>query len=54
MLSGMVPDLSRVAELANPANASSMTTVLKPLRSTAQAKGITTRSVEARTPQEIE
>lgn len=53
-LLGVVPGLSRVAVLVNPANSSSTTMVLKPLQSAARTKGIAILSVEARTPQEIE
>lgn len=54
LLLSMVPELSRVAVLVNPANSSSTVMVLKPLQSAAQTKGIMILSVEARTPQEIE
>jgi putative ABC transport system substrate-binding protein len=54
LLLGVAPGLSRVAVLVNPANASSMRMVLKPLQSAAQTKGVRTLPAEARTSQEIE
>lgn len=54
MLLSMVPGLSRVAVLVNPANSSSIVMVLKPLQSAAQTKGIMILPVAARAPQEIE
>lgn len=54
LLLGMVPGLARVAVLVNPANASSVAMVLKPLQAAAQSKRIAMSSVEARAPQEID
>jgi len=54
MLFSMVPNLSRVAVLVNPANSSSAAMVLRPLQSAAQTMGITIMTAEARTPQEID
>ena len=53
MLRGMVPKLSRVAFLANPANPAYATT-LKNIQAGARSVGVTLLPLEARTPQEIE
>jgi putative ABC transport system substrate-binding protein len=53
MLRGMVPKLSRVAVLVNPANPAH-TTILKNVQAAAQRAGVRMLSVEARNPQEIE
>jgi len=54
MLLSMVPGLSRVAVLVNPANSSSIAMVLNRIQSAAPAQGTTILPVEARTPQDIE
>lgn len=54
MLLSVVPGLSRVAVLLNPANASSSAVVLKSVQSAAESKGIKISRVEARSPEEIE
>jgi putative ABC transport system substrate-binding protein len=53
MLHSMVPKLSRVAILVNPDN-SSNTAGLKNVQAAVQRTGVTIRSLDARTPQEIE
>jgi len=53
LLVSMVPKLSRVAVLVNPANPS-LATFLKNVQSAAQRVGVTVLSLEARTAQEIE
>jgi ABC-type uncharacterized transport system substrate-binding protein len=52
MLLSMVPKLSRVAVLMNPANASN-STILKSIQTAAQTVGVKVAPLEARTPQEI-
>jgi len=54
LLLGIVPGLSRVAVLVNPANSSSGAMVLKPLEDAASAMRITILTAEARAPQELE
>jgi putative ABC transport system substrate-binding protein len=49
----MVPKLSRVAVLVNPANPAH-TTILKNVEAAAQSVGVRMLAVEARNPQEIE
>lgn len=53
MLHGMVPKLSRVAVLLNPAN-SSHATRLKSIEGAAHRTGVTILTLEARTPEEVE
>ena len=53
MLHSMVPKLSRVGVLMNPANPSN-TTALKNVQAAAQRTGVTILSLEARTAKEIE
>lgn len=54
MLLGMVPKLSRVAVLLNPANASSGAIVLKSVQSVAGSRGVKVLPIEARSAAEIE
>ena len=53
MLLGMVPKLSRVAYLFNPANPQSVVG-FKDVQATGQKRGVTVLPAEARTPQEID
>lgn len=53
MLLNMVPKLSRVAVLFNPANTSSSAIVLKSVQSAAQSKDVQVVPIEARTAEEI-
>lgn len=53
MLLGMVPRLSRVAYLFNPANPQNVVG-FKDVQATGQKRGVTVLPVEARTPQEID